>query len=71
MVAKIFCCCCKADEGPPTTVGSRNPRMSQQQHPRSLSLNKNSHRNSMPRKRPGLPADNRAMLKVFNLGRPS
>uniref|UniRef100_A0A8C8ZL52 Testis expressed 53 n=1 Tax=Prolemur simus TaxID=1328070 RepID=A0A8C8ZL52_PROSS len=70
MAAKIFCCCCKANEGPPTAVGSRNQRMSQQQHPRSLSLNKNSHQKSLPRKHPGLPTDNQMMLKVFTLGRP-
>ncbi|KAL2781971.1 testis-expressed protein 53 [Daubentonia madagascariensis] len=70
MAAKIFCCCCKADERPPTTVGSSNPRMSQQQHPRSFNLNTNSHRGGLPRKRPGLPSDNRVMFKVITLGRP-
>ncbi|XP_066111648.1 testis-expressed protein 53 [Saccopteryx bilineata] len=69
MASKIFCCCCEASEEPSTTVGSYNPRTSQQHHPRTFDLNENAHKNSRQKRHPQHSFNNRT-VKAGTLARP-
>ncbi|KAF6328232.1 testis expressed 53 [Rhinolophus ferrumequinum] len=61
MASKIFCCCCRASEGPSDTVRSYTPRNPQQYQPQSFDLNPDFCQDNLQHRHPHYSSNTRRM----------